>query len=65
MIDTKAAQFLEIASAEELTGLLEEIAEEAERVDKSVIAEDIKLLKEAVLQTIQKIESAGDGEVDI
>lgn len=56
---------MEIASAEELTGLLEEIAEEAERVDKSVIAEDIKLLKEAVLQTIQKIESAGDGEVDI
>lgn len=65
MIDTKVAQFLEIARAEELTGLLKEIAKEAEGVNKSVIAEDIKLLKESISQTIQKIESAGDREEEI
>lgn len=60
MIDTKAAQFLEVASAEDLTGLLQSISEEAEKVNKSVIAEDIKKLQDSISQTVRKIESAGE-----
>lgn len=60
MINTKVAQFLEVTPPEELTGLLQSISEEAGKVEKSVIAEDIKELQDSILETIQKIESAGN-----
>lgn len=60
MINTKVAQFLEVTPSEELTGLLQSISEEAGKVEKSVIAEDIKELQNSILETIQKIESAGN-----
>lgn len=60
MINTKVAQFLEVTTPEELTGLLQSISEEAGKVEKSVIAEDIKELQDSILETIHKIESAGN-----
>ncbi|MDE7431952.1 MAG: serine/threonine protein kinase [Lachnospiraceae bacterium] len=58
MINSKVAQFLEVTSKEELTGLLYEIFEEAGKNTKSVIAEDIEELQASITETMNRVESA-------
>lgn len=59
MINTKAAPFLEITDAKALTDLLNSISEEAGKVEKSVIQEDMRQLQKDIAETVQKIGSAG------
>lgn len=63
MIDTKAAQFLEITTKEELMELLKSISSEAGKVDKSIIREDMEELKDAIKETVRKLETAEEKEV--
>ena len=58
MINTKTAPFLEVTDASELISLLNSISEEAGKVDKSVILEDMKSLQADIKETIAKIETA-------
>ena len=58
MINTKIAAFLEITDASELIALLNSISEEAGKVDKSVILDDMKSLQADIEETITKIETA-------
>lgn len=62
MINTQVVPLIEVTSAEDMILLLESISEEAGKVDKSVVVEDIKKLQDAISATIQKIESCqGEG----
>lgn len=58
MIYTKTAPFLEVTDASELIALLNSISEEAGKVDKSVILDDMKSLQADIQETITKIETA-------
>lgn len=58
MINMNVLPFLEVASEEELTDFLRKVSEEADAVDKSVIAQDLAELQDSISETITKIESA-------
>ncbi|MBQ4260112.1 MAG: serine/threonine protein kinase [Lachnospiraceae bacterium] len=58
MINTNIAPFLEVTDKTELTNLLNVISEDAGKVNKSVIEEDIKALQNSITETIKKIDSA-------
>lgn len=58
MINTNVAPFLEVAEKTDLTSLLNKIYEDASKVNKSVIEEDIKDLQSSIAETIKKIDSA-------
>ena len=58
MVNSNVAPFLEVADKNELIDLLTQISEDAGKVNKSVIAEDIKELQESIAETIKRIESA-------
>lgn len=51
MINERAVQFLEVATAEELQQVLNSISEEAGAVQESVISEDIQKLQDAIRET--------------
>ena len=61
MVNAQVVPFLEVTSGEEMKTLLKEISDEAGKVSKSVIAEDIKGLQSAIQETISKIETAQKG----
>ena len=61
MVNAQVVPFLEVTSGEEMKTLLKEISDEAGKVSKSVIAEDIKGLQSAIQETISKIEKAQKG----
>lgn len=58
MVNTNVAPFLEVADRNELRDLLSQISEDAGKVNKSVIEEDIRELQEAIAETIKRIDSA-------
>lgn len=58
MVNSNVAPFLEVADRNELKDLLSQISEDASKVNKSVIEEDIKALQEAIAETIKRIDSA-------
>ena len=59
MINERAVQFLEVATAEELQQVLNSISEEAGAVQESVISEDIQKLQDAIRETQKKLVSVG------
>lgn len=58
MMNSKVSPFLEITGAQEMINLLDSISQEAGKVKKSVIQEDIRLLQSDIAETVQKINSA-------
>lgn len=60
MINERAVQFLEVATAEELQQVLNSISEEAGAVQESVISEDIQKLQDAIRETQKKLDSVGE-----
>ena len=58
MINANVAPFLEVTEKDSLMTLLTEISNEAGKVNKSVIEEDIKDLQNSISETIKKINSA-------
>ena len=66
MINKQVVPLSEVTSTEEMILLLENISEEAEKVNRSVVAEDIRKLQDLISETIQKIESVREeGHHDI
>lgn len=57
IINLNVAPLLEIAEGNEITEELSSISDEAGKVDKSVIADDIQELRENIADTIKRIES--------
>ena len=60
MINERAVQFLEVATAEELQQVLNSISEEAGAVQESAISEDIQKLQDAIRETQKKLDSVGE-----
>ena len=58
MVNSNVAPFLEVADRNELKDLLSQISDDAGKVNKSVIEEDIKALQAAIGETIKRIDSA-------
>lgn len=58
IINSRIAPFLEITTSEDLLALLNDIHQDAGKIDKSVIQEDIKKLQDELQETIKKIETA-------
>ena len=58
MINANIAPFLEVTTQEEMRGLLNKISSDAEKINKSVLEEDIKALQTSITETIKKIDSA-------
>ena len=58
MINTNIAPFLEVTSQDDMKELLNEISFDADKVNKSVLEEDIKALQTSISETIKKIDSA-------
>ena len=58
MINTNIAPFLEVTTQEEMIELLNTISSDADKVNKSVLEEDVKALQSSITDTIKKIESA-------
>lgn len=58
MINSRAVQFMEVTSVEELKATLDSISEAADMVEQSVIEEDIQKLQKAIKETEKKLESA-------
>lgn len=58
MINTNIAPFLEVTTQNEMIELLNKILSDVEKVNKSVLEEDIKSLQTAISETIKKIESS-------
>lgn len=57
MINQNITPFLEVTTKEELEALLDEVSEEAGKVDKSVIQDDINSLQSEIEKTKTRIES--------
>lgn len=60
MVSSNVAPLLEVTSPESLTSLLHGIRDEAERIDRSVLAEDKERLCESIDNTLEKINSAAN-----
>lgn len=60
MIDNNVSPFLEVASADDLKNMLNEISSEAGNVTKSVVQSDIKDLQYKIAETNKKIEAANN-----
>lgn len=58
MINTNIAPFLEITTQQSMIELLNTVYEDAGKVNKSVLEEDVKKLQASITATIKKIESA-------
>ena len=58
MVNSNVAPFLEVADRNELKDLLSQISEDAGKINKSVIEEDIKALQKTIAETIKRIDSA-------
>ncbi len=58
MINTNIAPFLEVTTQDDMTKLLNQISDDAGKVNKSVLEEDIKALQDSIAETIKKIASA-------
>ncbi len=58
MINHNVSQFVDITDSDQMKALLTKIDEQAEKVDKSVVEEDIKNLRSSIAETIKKIHSA-------
>lgn len=58
MINTNIAPFLEITTQQSMVDLLNAVYEDAGKVNKSVLEEDVKKLQSSITETIKKIESA-------
>ncbi len=58
MINTNIAPFLEITTQQSMIDLLNAVYEDAGKVNKSVLEEDVKKLQSSITETIKKIESA-------
>ncbi len=58
MINSNINQFLEVTTPQDMVNLLKEIKEDAGKVNKSVLDEDIKALQSSLDKTIAKINSA-------
>lgn len=58
LIDRNAAQFLEVADADQLTGLLGEISDEAGTVELSVLQDTVRQLQDEIAATIRRVETS-------
>lgn len=58
LIDRNAAQFLEVADADQLTGLLREISDEAGTVKLSVLQDTVRQLQDEIAATIRRVETS-------
>lgn len=58
LIDRNAAQFLEVADADQLTGLLQEISDEAGTVKLSVLQDTVRQLQDEIAATIRRVETS-------
>ena len=58
MINTNIAPFLEITTQQSMIELLNTVYEDAGKVNKSILEEDVKILQASITETIKKIESA-------
>ena len=57
MVNSNIAAFLEVTTQQEMTDLLKAIYSEAEKINKSVLEEDIKALCSSINETVKRIES--------
>lgn len=58
LIDRNAAQFLEVADADQLAGLLQEISDEAGTVKLSVLQDTVRQLQDEIAATIRRVETS-------
>lgn len=58
LIDRNAAQFLEVADADQLTGLLRGISDEAGTVKLSVLQDTVRQLQDEIAATIRRVETS-------
>ncbi len=58
LIDRNVAQFLEVADADQLTGLLREISDEAGTVKLSVLQDTVRQLQDEIAATIRRVETS-------
>ena len=57
MMDDKIPHFLEVTTADKMISLLENISDDAGKVNKSVLKEDIEKLQTSIADTIKRIET--------
>lgn len=58
MVNSNVVPFLEVTSKQELMDMLNTILEETKKVNKSVVAEDMKELQNKLADTMKKVDSA-------
>lgn len=58
LIDRNAAQFLEVADADQIVGLLQEISDEAGTVKLSVLQDTVRQLQDEIAATIRRVETS-------
>ena len=58
LIDRNAAQFLEVADAVQIAGLLQEISDEAGTVKLSVLQDTVRQLQDEIAATIRRVETS-------
>ena len=58
LIDRNAAQFLEVADADQIAGLLREISDEAGAVKLSVLQDTVRQLQDEIAATIRRVETS-------
>ncbi len=58
MINANIAPFLEVTTQQAMNDLLNQVYADAEKVDKSVLQEDVNNLQKSILETIKKIGTA-------
>lgn len=58
LIDRNAAQFLEVADADQIAGLLQEISDEAGTVKLSVLQDTVRQLQDEIAATIRRVETS-------
>ena len=58
LIDRNAAQFLEVADADQIAGLLQEISDEAGTVKLSVLQNTVRQLQDEIAATIRRVETS-------
>lgn len=58
LIDRNAAQFLDVADADQLAGLLQEISDEAGTVKLSVLQDTVRQLQDEIAATIRRVETS-------
>ena len=58
LIDRNAAQFREVADADQIAGLLQEISDEAGTVKLSVLQDTVRQLQDEIAATIRRVETS-------